>query len=144
MLRNSDPAPRGHTGTVPPQLTACAPQTKIVPPQARTVPRRNLQGQGFWSANRGPNYCFWWTDTRFNDVFGMKTFFYFFLEIACFRPEKPLEFAISAGKSLAISMKTFFWRSPVFGRKNRLNLRFLPENPFDFVLLTFFISSRLG
>ena len=24
-----------------PQLTACAPQTKIVPPQARTVPRRN-------------------------------------------------------------------------------------------------------
>ena len=32
----------------------------------------------------------------------------------------------------------FFWRSPVFGRKNRLNLRFRPENPFDFLLLTLF------
>ena len=31
----------GHSGAVPPQMTACAPQTKIVPPQARTVPRRN-------------------------------------------------------------------------------------------------------
>ena len=27
-------------------------------------------------------------------------------------------------------MKTFFLRSPVFGRKNRLNSRFRPENPF--------------
>ena len=35
----------------------------------------------------------------------------------------------------------FFW---VFGRKNRLNLRFRPENPFDFLLLTMFVSSRLG
>ena len=31
----------GQTAAVPPQLTACAPQTKIVLPQARTVPRRN-------------------------------------------------------------------------------------------------------
>ena len=29
------------TACAPPQLTARAPQTKIVPPQARTVPRRN-------------------------------------------------------------------------------------------------------
>ena len=32
----------------------------------------------------------------------MKTFLFFFFEITCFRPEKPLEFPISAGKSLAI------------------------------------------
>ena len=37
----ADQAPRGHTGAVPPQLTACAPPTKIVPSQARTVLRRN-------------------------------------------------------------------------------------------------------
>ena len=36
----------------------------------------------------------------------METFF--FLEITCFRSEKPLEFAISVGKPLAISVKTFF------------------------------------
>ena len=46
----------------------------------------------------------------------------FFLEITCFRPKKPLEFAISAGKSLAISVKTFFFcfffgDHLVFGRK---------------------------
>ena len=32
----------------------------------------------------------------------------------------------------------FFWRSPVFGRKNRLNLRFLPENPLQFQWRPFF------
>ena len=53
---------------------------------------------GFWSANQGPNYCFLWTDTRFCDIFGMKTFFFF--EITCFWPEKPFEFPISAWKSL--------------------------------------------
>ena len=57
----------------------------------------------------------------------------FLLEITCFRPEKPLEFPISAAKSLAISVKTFFfWRSPDLGRKNRLNSRFRPENPLQF------------
>ena len=39
----------------------------------------------------------------------MKTFFFFFLEITCFRPKKPLEFAISAGKSLAILVKPFLF-----------------------------------
>ena len=42
----------------------------------RTVPRRNYQARGFWSANRGPNWCFLRTDTRFCDAFGMKTFFF--------------------------------------------------------------------
>ena len=32
----------GHTGAVPPQLSACAPPNEnCAPPQARTVPRRN-------------------------------------------------------------------------------------------------------
>ena len=36
------PAPRGaFRGRAPPKMTASAPQTKIVPTQARTVPRRN-------------------------------------------------------------------------------------------------------
>ena len=49
----------------------------------------------------------------------------------------------SAGKSLANLEKTFFcfWRSPA---KNRLNFRFRPKNPFESLLLTLFIWSRLG
>ena len=45
LIRNDDKSrpgsTGGHTGAVPPQLTACAPQAKIVLPQATTVPRRN-------------------------------------------------------------------------------------------------------
>ena len=82
-----------------PQMTACAPPNENCAPQARTEPRRNQQDRGYWSANRGPNWWFLWTDNGFQAVFGMKTFV---LEITCFRPEKPPEFAISAGKSLWI------------------------------------------
>ena len=53
----------------------------------------------------------------------MKTFF---LKVTCFRPEKVLEFAISGGKSYAISVKTFFLRSPVSNRKILLNLCISP------------------
>ena len=49
------------------------------------------------------------------------------------RPEEPFEFPISAEKSVSISVKTFFfWRSPVFGRKIRLNFQFWPKNPSQF------------
>ena len=43
----------------------------------------------------------------------------FFVEITCFRLEKPYEFLILAGKTLWILAKTFlfFWRLPEFGRK---------------------------
>ena len=100
-----------------------------------------------------------------------------FSENTCFRPEKLLKFAISGGKFLAISVKSFFvgdhlfsaektawfcdlgrkipsnfsedlffffWRSPASGRKNRLNLRFRLENPFESLLLTLFTWSRMG
>ena len=56
----------------------------------------------------------------------------------CFWPEKPLKFSILGKKSLRISAKTFFWRSPVFGRKNRLNFQFWPEKAFGFRRKPFF------
>ena len=37
----------------------------------------------------------------------------------------------------------FFWRSPVFGRKNRLNFWFRPENSSEFLVFTLIIWSRL-
>ena len=46
-------------GRASPQMTACAPQTKIVPPQAMAVPRRNSQARGHWSANRGLRLLNW-------------------------------------------------------------------------------------
>ena len=54
--------------------------------------------------------------------------------VAVIRPEKPFEFSNLAENSVSISVKTFFfffWRSPVFGLKTRLNFRFWPKNPCD-------------
>ena len=51
------------------------------------------------------------------------------------RAEEPFEFPISAEKSVLISVKTFFFlffRSPVFGGKNRFSFRFRPKNPSQF------------
>ena len=51
--------------------------------------------------------------------------------VAVIRQEEPCEFSTSAEKSVSISAKTFFfWRSPVFGRKNCLNFRFRPKKIF--------------
>ena len=50
----------------------------------------------------------------------------FFLEITCFWAEKPFEFAILAEKSASIHL-FFFWRSPGFGLRNRLNFRLRPK-----------------
>ena len=33
------PAPRGHIGVVPPQIAACAPQTRNVPPKRGLCPK---------------------------------------------------------------------------------------------------------
>ena len=86
-----------------------------MPPQTKTVPPPSEAGlcpeEINWIGATGVQIeaqigVFLWTDHGFHDVFGMKTFI--FLEITCFRPEKLLEFAISGGKSLAISVKTFF------------------------------------
>ena len=52
--------------------------------------------------------------------------------VAVLRTEEFLKFENSAEKSVLISVKTFFCRSPVFGRKEPFNLRFRPNNPSQF------------
>ena len=114
LSQATNPAPRG--GIPGP----CPPNKNCAPPQARTVPRRNLKARGYWSANRGPDWCFFGLTSDFKTFLGWRPFFFgdhqssagkspaksvktfFFSEITCFRPEKPLEFPISAGKSLWI------------------------------------------
>ena len=97
----------------------------------------------------GKSNCFWpekplrfSISARKSLRISAKTFF--FLEIICFWSEKPLRFSISARKSLRISAKTFFYfyflRSPVFGRKNRLDFRFQPEKAFGSRGRLFFFS----
>ena len=102
----------GHTGAVPPQLTACAPPNENCAPPKRGLCPEEIYRLGDSGAQiEVQTSVFLWTDTRFCDVFGMKAFFsfFFFLENTCFWLEKPLKFPISAEKSLAISVKTFFF-----------------------------------
>ena len=96
--RQADPAPRGAYRGRAPHLTACAPPNEnCAPPNEDCAPKK-ITGSGILERKSRSKLVFLW----------MKTFF-FFLEITCFRAEKPLEFAISAGKSLAISVKTFLF-----------------------------------
>ena len=75
--------------------------------------------------------------TRIVEFFGSgahpKSVKTYFLEITWFRPEKPFEYLISAGKTFWISVKTFFcWRSPAFGPKKTLNFWFRRKNRLNF------------
>ena len=84
-----------------------APRTKIVPHQARTVPRRNLKARGYWSANRGPDWCFFWTDIGFQDVFGMKAFFFWSSHVFGRKiPRKIGEDLVLSGDHLFLAGKT--------------------------------------
>ena len=144
-------------------MTACAPQIKIVPPKRGLCPEEINRLGATWvqiEAQIGV-LCGLTPDIR--TFLGWRPFF-FFLETTHFRPEKPLEFLISAGKSLANLEKTFsfFFGGHLFTArkslanlenfilfleitcKNRLNFRFRPENPFESLFLTLFIWSRLG
>ena len=106
-----------------PQMTACAlPNENCAPPSEDCAPKKFTGWGLYWSGNRDPNWCFLWTDIGFHDVFGTKTFF-FFLEITCLWPEKPLQFPISAGKSPAKSVKTCFFLEITC---------FRPEKPLEF------------
>ena len=61
----------------------------------------------------------------------MKTFL--FLEINCFRAEKPFELLFPGRKiRLNFGEDLFFLILPVFGRKNCLNFRFRPKNLSQF------------
>ena len=54
----------------------------------------------------------------------------------------PLEEAFEIGRKIRLSFGEdpfFFWRSPVYGRKNRLNFRFRPANPSRFWWKPFFL-----
>ena len=85
-----------------PQLAACASPNENCPPPKRGLCPEEINRLGASGAQiEAQISVFLWTDTGFCDVFGMKTFF-LFLEITCFRPEKPLEIPIAAGKSLEI------------------------------------------
>ena len=82
------PAPRGAFRGRAPQMTACAPQTKIVPPQARNVPRKNQQSRGCWRANRGlilPNWVYRLRiceqELSLVEIFVLKNFFFFGLHL---------------------------------------------------------------
>ena len=80
--RNLVPLPQarrhtgGHTGAVPPQLTACAPQTKIVPPKRGLCPEE-INRFGALERKSRPKLVL------FADL----------------KLEKPLEIPISAGKT---------------------------------------------
>ena len=95
----------GHTGAVPPQLTACAPpKRKLCPPKRGLCPEE-IDRFGALERKSRPKLVI----------------------LVDLKLEKPLEIPISAGKSLEISVKTFFfWRSPLFGRKIPLNFRTTP------------------
>ena len=60
----------------------------------------------------------------------------------CFWAEKTLKFAISARKRLRISAKTFFWRSPAFGRKIRVFFFFFFVGDHLLLVGKFVISTR--
>ena len=87
-----------HRGCAP-QITACAPpKRKLCPPKRGVCPEEinRLGATGVQIEAQIGVFCELTPD--FMPFCWMN--FFFFLEITCFRPEKPLEFPISAGKSL--------------------------------------------
>ena len=97
--KEADPAPRGGIrGPCPPTECLCPPNENWAPPSEDCAPKK-LTGSGLLERKSRSKIVFlvdWhlilW---RFGDAD-----LFFFSEIICFRPEKTLEFAISAGKSL--------------------------------------------
>ena len=122
----------GIPGLCPPNDCLCPPKRKLCPEEInRLLESKSRPKLVFFEDWQRISWRLWDEDL-------------FFLDITCFRPEKMLEFAISGGKSFAISVNTFFlfcfvfWISPVFGRKKCLNLRFRAENPLQFQWRPFF------
>ena len=97
----------GHIGPVLPQVTACAPQTKIVPPKRGLCPEE-IKRLGALERKSRPKLVFFVDLHKFLRRFWDEDLFFVF----CFF--------------------FFFWRSPVFGRKNYLKFRFRPKNPLKF------------
>ena len=126
----------------PPKRKLCPPKRGLCPEEINRLgaPRVQIEAQIGVCHRYFRNFCGLTPD--FMTFLGSRPLFF---EITCFRSEKPLELPILAGKSLTISVKTFssfFWRSPVFGRKNRLNSRVWPENPLQFQWRSFLFFWR--
>ena len=90
----ADPAPRGAYRAVLP------PNENYAPPSEDCAPKK-LTGSGLLECKSRPKLVFFVDWHRISWHFWDEELFFFFLEITHFRPEKPLEFLISAGKSLA-------------------------------------------
>ena len=147
-IHNRPGATRGHFGAAPPKRKLCSPKRKLCSPK-RGLCTKELNRLGVLECKSRPKLVFatgifvifvdwhrisWhiWDEDLF-----------FFLEITRFRPERPFKFVISAGKSFGIfseDLLYFFWWSPIFGRKKRLNYWFQPENPLEFKWRPFFLE----
>ena len=133
----------GHTGAVPPQLTACAPPNENCATQSEDCAPKKLTGSGLLERKSRSKLVFFVDWHQILWRFWDKDLFFFGEHL--FLAGKTAWISDFGRKiSCNFSEDLFFLRSPDFGRKNCLNFRFRPENPFDFLLLTLFIWSRLG
>ena len=136
----SDPAPRGGISGPCPPVCLCPPNENCASPKRGLCPEEmNRLG-----ASVGV-FCGLTPD--FVTILGLRLFF---LEITCFRSEKLLEFAISVGKPLAISVKTFlFLEITCFWSEKPLEFAILVGKPLAisvktlFFKITFFRSEKL-
>ena len=124
----TDPAPRG-------KYRGRAPRTKIVapPPKRGLCCPKEIYRLGATGVQ---------IEAQIGVFFGLTSDFMTFLGWRPFFLRSPVfgrKIPCKIGEDLF-----FFRRSPVFGQKNRLNFRFRPENPFESLVFTLFILSRLG
>ena len=110
-----------------------APPNKNCAPPSEDCASKKFTGSGLLECKSRPRLVFFWTDIGFHNAFGMKAFFW----------RSPV-FGRKIPRKIGEELLFFFWRSPVFGQKDRLNFRFRPENPFESLVFTLFILSRLG
>ena len=97
---------------VPPKRKLCPPKRGLCPEDIDRLGATGLQIEAQIGVCDRYFCNFVGLTPDFMTFLGWRPFFY--LEITRFRPEKPLKFPISAGKSLTISVKTFFFWNHLF------------------------------
>ena len=135
-------------GRAPPNDCLCPPNENSAPPSNDCAPKK-LTRSGLLKCKSRPKLVF---------ATGIFVIFVDWHRISWHFGDEDLFFfgdhLFSAGKTARIpdfgrkiscnfSEDLFLWRSPVFGRKSRLNSRFRPENPLESLVFTLFIWSRL-
>ena len=119
-----------------PQLTACAPPNESYAPPSEDCALKKLTGSGLLERKSRSKLVFFveWHQIlwRFwdEDLFFLRSHPFSAGKIAWisdFGRKNPLWF-----QWRPFFFLFFFLRSPVFGRKNRLNFRFQPKNPLTF------------